>query len=443
MSSRSSFIEEAKFQGSGSNAHPPAQLGGAFAWCVWSVAATFLLFQFAMQLSSGEIITNLMSSFHLTALGGGTLASSYYYVYVVLQIPAGILMDRYGPRRLLSLGALVCMLGCYLFATAHWLVMAFLGRILMGAGSAFAFVGSLYLISHWFPRERFAFIVGIAEALGMGGSIVGGVGLAYVLNHFGWRLCMLGAALIAGVLALLIWLVVRDQPEGGQPEVVEHLEIGSLGQELKRLFKNPQAWANGLYSGFMYSVISVFISLWAIPFVRLLHGLSLIQASWACDMAFIGIAIGSPLIGWLDLHTRHRRKLLLWTGILNLAIIVFFIYGPTLPYWLLMLSMTLLGVACTGYVLPYAIAHDMVPAKVRSASIGLTNTLSVGIAPLLQPLVGFFLFLSARHHVLAGVQQYSVTDYKWALGIIPLAIVLALALIRFIPRKPKKISLPH
>src|SRR5690554_5562331 len=111
-------------------------------WIVWSVSAVFLLFQFFLQLSSADIVAGLMESFSLNALGAGLLASSYYYIYVILQAPAGILIDRFGPRRLLTLGAFVCGLGCWIFSMSLQLDWAVFGRLLMGTGAAFAFVGS-------------------------------------------------------------------------------------------------------------------------------------------------------------------------------------------------------------------------------------------------------------------------------------------------------------
>src|SRR5689334_19956382 len=108
------------------------------AWSVWVVTTAFVLLQFFLQLSSGEIIEGLMKSFSLTAFGGGVLASSYYYIYVLLQTPAGMLIDRYGARGILSISALNVCIGSLLFASAKTVLVALLGRVLMGIGAAFA-----------------------------------------------------------------------------------------------------------------------------------------------------------------------------------------------------------------------------------------------------------------------------------------------------------------
>ena len=195
----------------------PKKHPGLQAYSVWGVALLFVLFQFFIQLSSGEIVNGLMKSFQLTAFGGGFLASAYYYIYVALQTPAGILMGRYGPRKLLSLGAAVLMVGSIVFASAHWLVVAFLGRLLMGTGAAFAFVGTLHLTDKWFPRDRFAFMTGLVELGGMLGTLVGVFWLAHFVELIGWRQCMYFVAGFSGVLSIILALVLRDMPANRRP----------------------------------------------------------------------------------------------------------------------------------------------------------------------------------------------------------------------------------
>ena len=182
------------------------------AWVVWGISACFALLQFTMQLSSSSLINGLMKSFHLSPFGGALLLSSYYYMYAFFQVPAGVLIDRYGPRRLLTIGAVICVLASYLFASATSLWLAFLGRICMGGGFAFAFVGSLALISRWFPIRQFALIVSVAETLGMLGSAIGGAVIVSVVQRFGWRSGIYGFGMVAALLSVFLWVFVRDAP---------------------------------------------------------------------------------------------------------------------------------------------------------------------------------------------------------------------------------------
>lgn len=406
-----------------------------FAWLMWGATALFVLFQFFLQLSSGEIVNGLMKSFSLSAFGGGILASSYYYIYVVLQTPAGLLIDRFGPRRLLSLGALICAFGCLLFGSAHLLIWAIIGRLLMGFGAAFAFVGSLNVIAKWFPPKRFVLMAAVAETIGMSGTLVGGFFLADFVQCMGWRYSMIGAAAIVFIIAGLVWMIVRDAPPD-QISLSSKKSFQSVRQDFYLLIKKPKIWLNGLYSGLMFSIITVFVALWAIPYMQLAHHLSLVMASVVCNMVFIGVVLAGPLVGWLDSRITDRRWLLLSCSLVSAGLIGVIIYVPQLPLPMVMSVMMLLGMFASGYVLTFGIANEIVPRHMRGTSLGLVNALSVGFAPLLQPIIGLVLHLTARS--LTNVNEYySIHNYQEALTLIPLLILIAGILTKWMPVKEK------
>ncbi len=415
----------AQYTSSGERSLPPRRLSyKRLAWLVWAVSAVFLLFQFSLQLSSGEIVAGLMHSFSLSAFGGGLLASAYYYVYVTLQIPAGMLIDRYGSRRLLSLGALIAGVGCFLFAGADGVAVAAMGRLLMGAGAAFAFVGSMTLIARWFPAERFGIMVAIAEAIGMLGTIFSGYFLADVVQTLGWRDSMFGAAVIGIVIAVCLWLIVRDQPRWIAP--ISSQTPSRLMHNLRVLLKSKVAWRNAIYSGIMFCIVTVFVALWAVPFFQLEHHLSLMMAALTSDLMFAGMAIGVPIIGWLDSRRAHRRIILVGGAFASAIILAFLIYIPALSLAVVMALMLLLGLVSSSYVLTLVIGNEIASPEMRGTSLGFVNTFSVGTAPILQPLIGLVLVLLASHNAPgAAVLHYSVSDYQIALSILPVLLLVA------------------
>ena len=344
-------------------------------------------------------------------------------------------MDKFGPRRLLSGGAAVCAVGCVLFALAPSVWLAVCGRLLMGTGAAFAFVGSLSLVGRWFPVQRFSAMVGIAETMGMLGSIVGGVALAGALNLLGWRIAMLVAAGISALLSWGIWSIVRDnpvtisEPEGGQQEAQDLL------RDLKQLLSKREAWVNGLFSGLMFSIITVFVALWGVPFVMESHHVSLVLATFLVNMVFVGVAIGGPLMGWLDQQFQIRSFILVAAPVAAVVMMLSLIFGVTIPVPAVMLMMMVLGLCASCYVYTFTIAHEIAPPKLRAASIGFVNTLSVGSAPLLQPLVGWFMHMLSKGAQHGGTEVYSLQNYQMALLILPLLVLLAAGLARWMPRK--------
>ncbi len=397
----------------------------ALAWIVWGTSAVFLLFQFFLQLSSADIVGGLMESFTLNALGASVLASTYYYIYVTLQAPAGILIDRFGPRLLLTLGALVCAVGCWIFANSTQLTWAIAGRLIMGLGAAFAFVGSLSLISRWFPVSRFAVMVAVAETLGMFGAMFGGTLLAHLVIHYGWRASIQGAALLSAAISLLLWCIVRDSPPGAVPVPLPPSHFWS---DIKILTHSKVAWVNGVYSGLMFAVQTVFIALWGVQFMQTVHGLSLTMAAFICNLVFIGVSIGGPVLAWVDSRFALRRQVTLWGALLSLVLMSLVLYVPPMPVWGVGVIMLLLGFTNSAYVLTFVIANEIAPAHMRATSVGFVNMLSVGSAPLLQPLAGFFLALSSHHGT-----HYTVHQYQIALTILPVGLLIAAWLSRYLP----------
>lgn len=391
-------------------------------WLIWAASAVFVLFQFFIQLSSGIIVNDLMHSFSINALGAGILASTYYYVYVTLQTPAGMLIDRYGPRILLAGGGFVCALGCWIFAASQQLTLAEIGRIFMGAGSSFAFVGSMYLISQWFEPSKFATMVGIAETIGTAGTIVGNIFLATLLHSYGWRQCMFGAALIALLIGFLCWFIIRDKPEQAQSEVL--VTDTHFAEHVIDLLKSSKAWLNGIYAGLMFSVVTVFVALWGIPFLVKAHNVSILVATFITSFLFLGMAVGCPIVGYLNGKLKNRKMFLVSCAVLSAIFLTAILLMTNLNIIVLDVLMFLVGLLCSSYVLNYAISKELVPDEAISTSIGFTNTLAVITAPIMQPIVGAILHGVYRlHHAAYSVENYTIFDFQIALMILPIGLL--------------------
>ena len=398
---------------------------------MWAISVSFVLFQFFIQLSSGEIVAGLMHSFQLSAFGASVLASAYYYVYVSLQTPAGMLMDRFGPRRLLTAGAFVTAVGSFCFAMSANLWLALVGRLLMGGGSAFAFVGALNVISRWFPVERFGMMVSVSETVGMLGNIVGAVVFASLIIHFGWRDCMLATAFIALLVSVLLWTIVRDMPKNvvGITQQVPQ----KFWEDLRALIRQPLLWVNGCYAGLVFSVASVFLALWGVPFLQYTHNYSLVAATTVDDTAFFGVAFGCLLFGYLDNRFPTKRRQFLVSGaLLAASMLSVVIFIPGLPSPLLVLVMLLLGIAVGTYVLTLALANEIAATSVRATSVGFTNMLTMVMAPIFQPLVGLLLKTLEQH---ARVSHPLVSHYQVALLILPILLLCAAVLGCYLPNK--------
>jgi MFS family permease len=177
------------------------------AWFIWLLSALFMFYKYTLEVSPSVMTSTLMSTFNISGTALGNLAACYFYAYLLLQIPAGVLLDKIGPRKVTSLAIALCALGSLIFANADSLWVAGIGRFITGAGAAFAAVNCLKLIANWFPMKQFAFMAGLMMTVAMLGAVGGQAPLAAFIDAMDWRHALEIIGIAGLVLAGIFWLV--------------------------------------------------------------------------------------------------------------------------------------------------------------------------------------------------------------------------------------------
>lgn len=391
---------------------------------IWLIGVSFVLFQFFLQLSSGVVIGSIMMDMHFSAFTAGLLSSVFYVTYAGLQIPVGILFDRKNTRSLLFWNTLLCSCGCFLFAGSYGLFGLFAGRLLIGCGSAFAFIGLSHLLRRYYASKHFAFMIGLSETLGFLVTVIGIIVLGAWVSQWGWRGFINGAGVLGLVIAYLCWrFIPNNKPE--------HLSSNHL-QQLLQILSSGKAWINGIFVGLSFTIVASFGALWAVPFIQVKLSCNLQQASVVSALFFLGTAVGCPLFGWLSAHYQRRRPLILSSSLSTTILLVVILFLPTQSFIFLGLLMFLLGLCCGAYMLAYTIANELAPPGSLSTCTGFTNTLAVITTPLLQPLIGYLL------DTLHQTDTYTIIDYQYALLTIPVSLFLASILVFFLPEKAQE-----
>lgn len=391
---------------------------------IWLVGISFLLFQFFLQLSSGIVVGAIMHEQQFSALTAGLLSSAFYYVYTSLQIPVGILFDNYNTRSLLYLNAALCALGCFIFAAGHSLPLLFLGRLVIGAGSAFAFIGMSHLLRQHFPIKQYAFMIGLSETLGFTLTVAGMIGMGALIEYFSWRYFIAGAGVFGFLIAFLCWKLIPNH----KPVINAD---ANYKKQLILILKNKLAWVNGLFVGLEFSVITVFGALWAVPFLQLKLHCDMELAGTLTSMILLGAGLSCPIFGKLAIYFTRRKPLIHLSCLSTAALLMMVLYLPINNIFIIGLLLFLIGLCCGAYMLAYTIANELTPPETLSACTGFTNTLAMLSAPLLQPFIGYLLDLWS----VKGNGVYTLENYQHALFIIPLAMILASILSQFLPEK--------
>lgn len=390
---------------------------------IWLVSVFFLLFQFFLQLSSGVIIGAIMQEKQLSALTAGLLSSAFYYVYTSMQIPVGLLFDRFNTRTLLYLNALVCALGCFIFSTGYNLFVLFLGRLIIGGGSSFAFVGMTRVLRQHYPLKQYAFMIGLTETLGFTFTVVCMIGMGSQINRISWHYFLA----IAGVIGLLIAFLCAKIIPNNKPVINDYQEYK---KHLLFMLKNKLVWINGLFVGLEFSVITVFAAMWSVPFLQLKLSCSLECASILTSMVLLGAGLSCPIFGWLSINLPQRKPLIHISCLSTAVLFILILYLPTPNIILVGIILFAMGLCCGAYMLAFTIANELAPPESLSACTGFTNTLAMATAPLLQPVIGYLL-----DYLKGDTNIHTLHDYQITLLIIPFALVIASALSQFLPEK--------
>lgn len=410
----------------------------SLSWLVWGLGAVFYCYGFFQRVAPAVISDQLMTDFNMGAASLGNLSAFYFYSYVAMQVPTGIIADSWGPRKLLTTGALIAGLGSILFAMAPTVFIANLGRLLIGASVAVAWVVLLKLSTHWFPPNRFAMVTGIALFCGVLGAVWAGVPLRLLVDIFGWRSVMTVSGAFTLAIAVAIWVVVRDDPsEKGFKSYAqtEHLKRNSvkksLGDGLKKVFRHKNTFLLTLAPGGIVGPVLAFAGLWGVPFFTTHYRFSPALSAALLSVLMVSWAVGGPVLGALSDRIKRRKPLYLIGNILATLGWFFILYKTAHPLWLLIVLIIMTGTASGGMIIGFAFAKESVPVTAAGAVYGVVN-MGVMMGPmLLQPAMGWILDLHWSGAMENGVRIYDLAAYRWAFGLMLGWSVLSCILLAF------------
>lgn len=387
-----------------------------------SIVVVAYMLSFFQRFAPAGIAQDLAAAFQTSAASLGVLAATYFYVYTVMQVPTGILVDTLGPRRILLLGGIVGGIGSLIFGLATDLSMALLGRTLIGLGVSVTFIAMLKIIAVWFEEHRFATVVGIAMLIGNLGSVLAGAPLSGLAQATGWRGVFLGVAVLSVILAAGCWILVRDRIEeadsANQPSKAAKFDRTAVLTGLLGVVKNPRIWPPALVCYGMCGTFFTFGGLWATPYLTQVHGLSRAVASNHLSLYFFGFALGCLIMGSLSDRLRRRKPVLVVAShiyALFWLVILSCVTMPLMASYALFLAM---GLSTAGFTLTWAISKEVSPPTLSGMATSVTNMGAFLCAAILQPLVGWIMDQHWNGTLLDGARLYSPKDFQLGFMII-------------------------
>jgi len=407
-------------------------------WFICTLGMLFYCYNYFLRVSPSVMQNDLMQGLHINAYQFGTLAAFYYYAYTPMQIPVGMIYDRFGARIVQFFAVLVVVLGVGTFISADTYQMACVGRLFIGLGTAFAYIGVLKLASIWLAPNRFATIAGLTTAFGMLSAIFSDKILTKFVESVGYKQALQTAFIIGIGLSLTILLFMRNKPKIQLPHqlsISKHspMSIKELLNALRNVLTNPQMWLIGLIGCLFYLPASVFLDLWGIPYLKSVYHLSAEDAASAVSWVFVGWIISGPSIGALSDKIKRRRPLLMISAVMSAILLSIIFYVPGLSLSSLYVIFFFVGIFCGAHPLCFALGKENSPLKFSGTAVAVTNTLIMLGGLIFQPVVGKLLDNHAVDIVyLNGIPQYTPADYTYALSVVPVGLMIAIFLTFFL-----------
>lgn len=351
-------------------------------WVIWTVIVMAYAVTFFHSLSMGVIKESLIAEFGINETTIVNIGNAFFYTYLLMQIPTGLLVDTMGARKVAGLGSLIAGIGITIFSFSTSVPLLFVGRAMVGLGTSVVFVSILKIQSTWFEDAKFGTMTGITCFIGTLGGAVAQTPLAMFVGQVGWRVATRSIGFLSFAIALLIFLVVRNRPEdmgmvGPNPSTADG-KSPSIVEIMKGLFavlKNPRTWPIFIMYGAFYGTYVVITGYYGISFFTEVYGKSTIDAANFITVAVIGSAIGAVIIGNMSDKLQSRKKPMLIAGVLYAACWAGLVYinGGMPPEGFMMPLMFFIGFMSCAYVVSWPAVKEVNDPKYVGVSTSVAN----------------------------------------------------------------------
>lgn len=401
-------------------------------WIMWSVLALSYIIVYVHRVAPSVVADQLMESFAVRdGAVLGSLAAMYFYVYVLMQLPSGVMADTLGPRVTVSAGVLFAAFGSLFFAVAPSLFLAFVGRFLVGLGVSVIFVSILKFQAVWFSPGEFALITGLLILVGNAGAMLASTPLALLVSAFGWRFSFLLIALLSVIIAILCWTIVRDVPS----ETTHQMTVAPFAERIREnlgqlslVILNWKSWPPFLVAFGIYGTLIAFQGMWGIPYLMQVYDLSRTVSATLMLLIAAGMAIGAPLIGFVsDRFKRRKLPMIICVFLFTTvwSVLVFWNSGRP-PVWALYPLCFLLGFFGGIMTLTFAMGKELNRPQFSGTAIAVVNSGGFLAIAILQPYLGYILDLRWDGVLRGGVKIYPQSAYFTAFQVCLFFLALAM-----------------
>ena len=388
-------------------------------YIAWIAAAIFYFYQYMLRVSPGIMVYEIRSSFLVKAEEFATLGSIYLLLYSLSQIPLGLLVDRFGVKKIISISVTLCVIGSFLSSIATSFTTMQLSRALIGTGSAAAFMISLKIVADNFSPGKRGFLMGATLTLGTAGAIFSSKIVAIMLEHFHWQYVWQVAGFLGLAILVICIIFVPSKQEKVYKNVTSKKKEKNVILDIIQVLKDKNVVIYSILAIGLYTPLAAIADLWGTAFIVTKFGFEKDIAASSTMMLYLGLAIGSIMLPWF-----FERNSLLNLGIkcsvfCILILFAIILYGPKLNVYVLTSLFIIIGIFCGSEIMCFTAALRYANANNSGEIIGVVNTLNMLGGALLQQLIGQLLDINWGGVIdQYGVRIYSTYDFTISLSAI-------------------------
>lgn len=392
-------------------------------WFMWAFPLAFFAFQFILRLFPGLVISEFYAKYHISAVDYGLFASLYYFGYASMQIPVALLLDKIGPRIVISVSAILCAFSTWLLVASSSWELALVSRFFIGVGSVVGFLGTSKVISQWFPQNRYAQLVGLSFSFGLLGAVYGGRPVSFMIDQFGWQ----EVAQLISITALALGVLTLVFLRGKNTPQEEHYPVVS---SLKQLFSYKPLIVLAFANLLMVGALEGFADVWGVSYLMAARGISKGEAAGFTTYIFVGMLFGGPILGFFAEKFKAHHSVILFAGVaMAILMMIVLFFSAALSNYLLIALMFLTGILCCYQVVIFAVGAQLVPLHLMGITIALLNCINMFGGSFFHGTIGALMDYYDPNTLIDGFRVYSLEAYTYALCLIPICSLLGAALV--------------
>jgi MFS family permease len=378
------------------------------AWCAWLIASIFYAYQYILRVLPNIMLTDIMQRFGSDAAIYGQFSGSYYIGYCLFHLPIGIMLDRYGPKKVMSICVLLTVIGLLpIIMSNHW-VYPILGRALTGIGSSAAILGAFKIIRLTFEERHFTRMLSFTVTIGLLGAIYGGVPVSYFCAKFGYQIVIYSLIGIGLAFTAITYVLVPESNSNSQLTIISGI---------KTVLTNKKVLLVCFFAGLMAGPMEGFADAWGSEFLKQVYGLESTAANYMTSMIYIGMCF-APLLSRIAEKTGYYLGTITGAGFVMLAAFIVMTIG-IMNNTTITISLFLVGICCAYQILAIYKASTYVPENVSGLATAIANMIIMSFGYLFHSIIGWIIKLY-------GASGNNIA-FTYGISVIPAALLIGMA----------------